>query len=66
MAWLAQEFPGRFNYVTELGDTVALNNGVEFTVTYAIMIIVLFFFGGGRYVSVDYWVGKIWPNAWPK
>jgi uncharacterized membrane protein YphA (DoxX/SURF4 family) len=66
MAWLAQEFPGRFNYVTELGDPVALNNGIEFTVTYAIMVLVLFFFGGGRYVSLDYWIGKIWPNAWPK
>jgi uncharacterized membrane protein YphA (DoxX/SURF4 family) len=49
-----------------LGDPVALNNGIEFTVTYAIMVLVLFFFGGGRYVSLDYWIGKIWPNAWPK
>ena len=66
MAWLAQEFPGRFNYVTEFGDPVALNNGIEFTATYTIMFLVLFFFGGGRFVSLDYWLAKIWPNSWPK
>jgi uncharacterized membrane protein YphA (DoxX/SURF4 family) len=66
MAWLAQEFPGRFNYVTELGDPVALQNGIEFTATYAIMILVLFFYGGGRFVSLDYWIAKIWPKSWPK
>jgi uncharacterized membrane protein YphA (DoxX/SURF4 family) len=66
MAWLAQEFPGRFNYVTELGDPIVLQNGIEFTATYAIMILVLFFFGGGRFVSLDYWLAKIWPKWWPK
>jgi uncharacterized membrane protein YphA (DoxX/SURF4 family) len=43
MAWLAQNFPGRFNYVTELGDPVILNNGMEFTITYTILLLVLFF-----------------------
>jgi putative oxidoreductase len=65
MAWLAQDFPGRFNYITELGDPVVLNNGIEFTMTYAVMVLVLFFYGGGRFVSVDYWMAKIWPS-WPK
>lgn len=58
MEWLAQNFPGRFNYVTELGDPVALNNGMEFTVTYTIMLAVLFFYGAGRYVSADYWLTR--------
>ena len=58
MEWLAQNFPGRFNYITEFGDPVALNNGIEFTVTYVIMLAVLFFYGGGRYVSLDYWLSK--------
>ena len=65
MSWLAQDFPGRFNYITEFGDPVALNNGIEFTVTYFIMFLVLFFIGGGRFVSLDYWLAKIWPS-WPK
>ncbi|WP_419204586.1 DoxX family protein [Bordetella trematum] len=56
MGWLAHTFPGRFNYITELGDPIILNNGVEFTVTYAIMLLVLLFHGGGRYVSLDYWL----------
>jgi uncharacterized membrane protein YphA (DoxX/SURF4 family) len=65
MAWLTQEFPGRFNYITELGDPVILNNGIEFTATYAIMFLILFFYGGGRYVSLDYWFSRVWPG-WPK
>jgi putative oxidoreductase len=65
MAWLAQDFPSRFNYITEFGDPVVLNNGMEFTVTYTIMVLVLFFYGAGRFVSLDYWLGKIWPNNWP-
>ncbi|MNC55465.1 hypothetical protein D3C75_1049960 [compost metagenome] len=60
-----QSFPGRFNYVTELGDPIILNNGIEFTVTYAIMIMVLFFYGAGRYVSADHWLAKVFPR-WPK
>jgi putative oxidoreductase len=63
MEWLAQNFPGRFNYITELGDPVILNNGIEFTATYLIMLAVLFFHGGGRYVSLDYWISK-WGPSW--
>jgi len=65
MTWLAHSFPGRFNYVTELGDPVILNNGMEFTVTYAILFAVLFFYGGGRYVSADHWLARLFPR-WPK
>ncbi|MBM9914543.1 MULTISPECIES: DoxX family protein [Stenotrophomonas] len=65
MAWLAHDFPGRFNYVTELGDPVILNNGIEFTVTFLLMILVLFFHGAGRYVSADYWLARKFPRVWP-
>lgn len=65
MEWLAHDFPGRFNYVTELGDPVILNNGMEFTATYGIMFLILFFYGAGRYVSADHWLARIWPK-WPK
>jgi uncharacterized membrane protein YphA (DoxX/SURF4 family) len=52
------ELPGRFNYITELGDPIILNNGIEFTVTYVILLAVLFFRGGGRWVSLDYWLAR--------
>jgi putative oxidoreductase len=58
ISWLSVNFPGRYNYITELGDPVILNNGLEFAGTYFVMLLVLFFFGGGRYVSADYWIKK--------
>ncbi|OQS34753.1 HvfX family Cu-binding RiPP maturation protein [Chromobacterium haemolyticum] len=58
LSWLAENFPGRYNYITELGDPVILNNGMEFAATYFVMLLVLFFYGGGRYVSLDYWLRK--------
>ena len=56
--WLSINFPGRYNYITELGDPVILNNGIEFSTTYFIMLLILFFYGGGRYISCDYWLKK--------
>jgi len=58
MEWLADAHPGRYEYITELGSPVILNNGIEFAVTYFLMLLVLFFIGGGRYVSVDYWLRR--------
>ncbi len=37
-----------------------LNNGIEFAATYFIMLLVLLFMGGGRYTSVDYFIGRKW------
>ena len=42
---------------------MVLNNGIEFTVTYLIMLAVLFFYGGGRLVSLDYWLAKWRPGG---
>ncbi|MCI0667257.1 MAG: DoxX family protein [Methylococcaceae bacterium] len=47
---------GHYEWLTENGDFVVLNNGIEFAATYFIMLLVLFFTGAGRYVSVDYWL----------
>ncbi|MCF7969741.1 MAG: DoxX family protein [Methylococcaceae bacterium] len=47
-----------YEWLTEKGSFVVLNNGVEFAVTYAIMLLMLIFVGGGRYLSVDYWIAK--------
>ena len=47
---------GNFEWLTENGSVVILNNGIEFAATYFIMLLVLFFIGAGNYVSVDYWL----------
>ncbi|WP_440056042.1 HvfX family Cu-binding RiPP maturation protein [Pseudoalteromonas sp. T1lg65] len=46
-------------YLFEKGNIVILNNGIEFSATYFVLLLVLFFVGGGRYVSVDYWLSKL-------
>ncbi len=48
---------GNYDWLTEKGNFVVLNNGVEFAVTYFIMLLCLFFMGAGRYLSFDYWLG---------
>jgi uncharacterized membrane protein YphA (DoxX/SURF4 family) len=49
---------GDYEHLTEFGNFVILNNGIEFAVTYFIMLLALAFLGAGRYVSVDYWLRK--------
>ena len=47
---------GNYDWLTERGGFVILNNGIEFAITYLVMLFALLFGGGGRYVSVDYWL----------
>lgn len=49
---------GDYDWLTENGSFVVLNNGIEFAATYFIMLLTLFFIGGGRFVSMDYWIRK--------
>lgn len=49
---------GNYDWLTEHGSFVVLNNGIEFAATYFIMLLALLFIGGGRYVSIDYWIDK--------
>lgn len=49
---------GDYDHLTENGSLVILNNGIEFAVTYLIMLLSLFFTGAGRYFSVDYWIRR--------
>jgi putative oxidoreductase len=44
-----------YNWITEQGSLVILNNGIEFAATYFIMLLVLFFTGSGR-ASLDHWI----------
>ncbi|WP_152555664.1 HvfX family Cu-binding RiPP maturation protein [Methylomarinum vadi] len=54
---------GNYEWLTENGNFVVLNNGIEFAATYFIMLLVLFFMGGGRFVSIDYWLAKKYSEA---
>lgn len=49
---------GNYSWLTEQGNFVVLNNGIEFAATYFVMLLALFFIGGGRYLSVDYWLAR--------
>lgn len=52
---ILQEY-GNYEWLTSSGSFTILNNGIEFAATYFIMALVLFFTGGGRYTSLDYYV----------
>ena len=47
-----------YDWLTENGNLVMLNNGIEFAATYFIMLLTLFFIGAGKYFSVDYYIKK--------
>jgi uncharacterized membrane protein YphA (DoxX/SURF4 family) len=49
---------GNYGWLTEEGSLVVLNNGIEFAATYFVMLLALFFIGGGRYLSLDYWLRR--------
>jgi putative oxidoreductase len=53
---------GDYQWLTENGSLMVLNNGIEFAATYFVMLLVLFFMGGGRFVSVDYWLARKYLN----
>ncbi len=53
---------GNYSWLTEKGNFVVLNNGIEFAVTYLLMLFGLLFTGGGRYVSVDYYLSRLFPS----
>ena len=46
------------DWLRSSGSVVILNNGIEFAVTYAVMLLALLVLGGGRYVSLDDWVRR--------
>lgn len=54
---ILQEY-GNYDYLTGSGNFVVLNNGIEFAITYFAMLLALFALGGGRYTSIDWYLGK--------
>jgi len=49
---------GNYEWLTENGSFVVLNNGIEFAATYFIMLLALFFIGAGKYISLDYYMRR--------
>ena len=50
--------PCNYDWLTSSGKLVVLNHGIEFAATYLVMLVALFFSGAGRWLSLDYWLGK--------
>lgn len=48
---------GNYDWLTEYGNFVVLNNGIEFAATYFIMLLALFYLGSGR-ASVEHLLCK--------
>ena len=53
---------GNYEWLTENGSIVVLNNGIEFAATYFIMLLVLFFYGPGK-ASLDHLIVKRYGNC---
>ncbi|MBT8149101.1 MAG: DoxX family protein [Gammaproteobacteria bacterium] len=49
---------GNYAWLTEAGSITILKNGIEFAATYALMLLVLLFYGAGRYASADFWLSS--------
>ncbi|WP_462147344.1 HvfX family Cu-binding RiPP maturation protein [Pseudoalteromonas gelatinilytica] len=57
------ETHGYTEYLYAKGKPVILNNGIEFSAIYFVMLLSLFFTGGGRFVSIDYWLTRKLSNS---
>ena len=58
---ILQEY-GNYDWLTEKGNFIISNNGMEMAVTYFIMLLVLFFMGGGKVFSIDFWLRRRCPQ----
>lgn len=52
---------GNYSYLNGSGSIVKLNNGIEFAIIYFAMIMALLMIGGGRYLSLDYYLRRFLP-----
>ena len=48
---------GNPRWLNAYGSYVKLNSGIEFAATYFLALFALLIIGGGRYFSLDYWIG---------
>jgi uncharacterized membrane protein YphA (DoxX/SURF4 family) len=54
---------GDYEYLTEQGSFVVSNSGIEWAATYFVMLLALFFLGGGRWLSADHWLARRWRTS---
>lgn len=48
---------GNYGWLTEHGNFVILNNGIEFAATYFVLLLALLYLGSGK-AGVDYWLNR--------
>ncbi len=49
---------GNWDWLTEHGSFAIVNSGIEMAATYFIMLLVIFFWGAGRYLSIDFYIRR--------
>ena len=54
---------GNYSYLNGKGSIVKLNSGIEFAMIYFAMIMALLIIGGGRYLSLDYYLSMIFKRT---
>lgn len=54
---------GDYRWLTGRGSVTILNNGIEFAAMYFVMLLSLFFTGGGRFTSLDHWLARLLPKG---
>lgn len=55
---------GNYDWLTDTGNFVISNNGIEWAVTYFLMLLALFFMGGGK-LSLDHWIRQRYGSRVP-
>jgi putative oxidoreductase len=54
---------GNYGYLNGKGSIVKLNSGIEFAMIYFAMIMALLIIGGGRYLSLDYYLSMLFKRT---
>ena len=49
---------GNYEWLTEHGNFIVSNSGIEWAATYFLLLLALFVLGGGKHISVDYWLAR--------
>ncbi|RMA79956.1 DoxX family protein [Umboniibacter marinipuniceus] len=49
---------GNYRWLSSSGSIVILNNGIETAINYAVMLLALAKLGGGRWISIDFWIKR--------
>ncbi len=56
---------GNWSYLNGSGSIVKLNSGIEFAAIYFAMLLALLIIGGGRYLSLDYYLRLLFRGSTP-